>query len=680
MKFLRFFGTQGDSGLNHMIVALAGIVLLVLMLTLATFYYAFKMEGYEQKYQRETGQQAILAQQIAKEGMGALQGSEAAFGRLKQARDAFSESIKLLENGSDSLPPLPESLTDSLGALNKDWLQLKKQADALLAKKGALISVVGFIHTIEERMPQLQSGLEHLVKTLLEKGANQQQIWFAGHQMLYLERIRSGAQQLLLAGEGASDAASRMAHFAQEFDQIALALRNGDAKRKIDRLTIVEADDQLRAIIKAFSGISEQAGELAKTAPDLLVGMDAMRQISEPANKVSEAARALAKKMEEDPVRVQVLGVKLTSGFGIILGIISVALVLLTGLILLRGARQRELESSQINDRNQRAILQLLDEMGDLADGDLTVEATVSEDITGAIADSVNYAIEALRTLVIGINRTVHKVSSSAIESRDNAMRLADASRQQATQITGISSSIDQMSRSAEGMSKEAAQSAEVAQRSVAVALKGTETVRNTIRGMDDIREQIQETAKRIKRLGESSQEIGDIVELIDDIADQTNILALNAAMQAAMAGEAGRGFAVVADEVQRLAERSGNATKRIETLVRTIQSDTNEAVSSMETSTGGVVKVSSLAEAAGASLGEIETVSNFLAKSTRQISKISQLQASLANEINHGMSAVRTISEESATGTGQTAHAVGALVAVAEELQQSVAGFRLPE
>lgn len=680
MRLLRFFNTQVDSGLNHMIVALAAVVVLMLMLTLTTFYYAFKMEGYEQKYQREVGRQAILAQQIAKDGTGALQGSEAAFDRLKQSREAFGQSIKLLESGNEDLPPLPESLTDTLGALNKDWLQLKKQADALLAKKAVLLSVVGFIRTIEERMPQIQSGLEHLVKTLFEKGANQQQIWSAGHQMLYLERIRSGAQQLLLAGEGAGDAASRMANFAQEFDQIALALRNGDAKRKIDRLTIVEADDQLRSVIKAFSGISEQASDLAKAAPDLLVGMDAMRQISGPANKVSDAASALGKRMEAEPVRVSVFGVRLTSGLGIILGVISVILVLLTGLILLRGARQRELDSSQINDRNQRAILQLLDEMGDLADGDLTVEATVSEDITGAIADSVNYAIEALRTLVIGINRTVRKVSSSAIESRDNAMRLADASRQQATQITGISSSIDQMSRSAEGMSKEAAQSADVAQRSVSVALKGTETVRNTIRGMDDIREQIQETAKRIKRLGESSQEIGDIVELIDDIADQTNILALNAAMQAAMAGEAGRGFAVVADEVQRLAERSGNATKRIETLVRTIQSDTNEAVSSMETSTAGVVKVSSLAEAAGASLGEIETVSNFLAKSTRQISKISQLQASLANEINHGMIAVRTISEESAAGTGQTAHAVGALVAVAEELQQSVAGFRLPE
>lgn len=678
MKLLRLFSSQGD-GLNHLVVTLGGLALLTLTLTLVVFFYAFQMEGYEQKYLREAGQQAILAQQIAKEGMSAVQGSEVAFDKLKQARDTFEQSIKLLENGNDKLPPLPESLADSLGTLGKEWAQFKKLANALLDKKDQLLSVIKFIHTLEERATLIQPDLEHLVKKLMETQANQQQIWSAGWQMIYLERIRTNAQQLLIAGENAKESASRMAFYASEFDKVAQGLRSGDPSRKIEALTNAEALDLLRSIIKSFAGISEQAEQLAKQAPELLAGMNAARQIPESANRVSKASGELVANIETQPVRTQILGIKLTSGLGSLIGAISIILVLATVLILLRDTSQRERESNQINDRNQRAILQLLDEMGDLADGDLTVEATVSEDITGAIADSVNYAIEALRTLVIGINTTVHKVSSSAMESRANAMRLTDASSQQATQITGISNSIDQMSKSAEGMSKEAAQSADVAQRSVSVAHKGTEAVRNTIRGMDEIREQIQETAKRIKRLGESSQEIGDIVELIDDIADQTNILALNAAMQAAMAGEAGRGFAVVADEVQRLAERSGNATKQIETLVRTIQSDTNEAVSSMETSTAGVVKVSSLAEAAGASLGEIETVSNFLAKSTRQISKISQIQSSLANEINHGMIAVRTISEESAVGTTQTAHAIGALVDVAGELRQSVAGFRLP-
>lgn len=682
MKFLRFFTSPGDHGLNHLIVLLAGLALLTMILALIIIFYAFRMEGFEQKYLREAGQQAILAQQIAAEGLNASQGTEAAFGRLTQARNALDKSIKQMEEGSDSLPALPDSLSDSLAVITRDWVQLKQQANALSSKKEVLLDTFKFLKTFEERMKQLQPDLERLVKKLMETQATQDQVWAAGWQMIYLERIRSNAQKLLLASDDAHEAASRMANYANEFDQTAKALRSGssDAKRKIDAVASAEAQALISKIIRAFSEIHEQANLLAKQAPDLLAGMTAMRQIPDTANKLSKASEDLASKIESQPIRTQVLGIRLTSGLGSIVGGLAIALVFATVLILLRDTRQREMESNQLNDRNQRAILQLLDEMGDLADGDLTVEATVSEDITGAIADSVNYAIEALRTLVIGINSTVHKVSSSAIESRDNAMRLTAASSQQAAQITGISNSIEQMSKSAEGMSKESAQSADVAQRSVSVAHKGTEAVRNTIRGMDEIREQIQETAKRIKRLGESSQEIGDIVELIDDIADQTNILALNAAMQAAMAGEAGRGFAVVADEVQRLAERSGNATKQIETLVRTIQSDTNEAVSSMETSTAGVVKVSSLAEAAGAALGEIETVSNFLAKSTRQISKISQIQASLANEINHGMTAVRTISEESAAGTTQTAHAIGALVDVAGELQQSVAGFRLPD
>ena len=346
---------------------------------------------------------------------------------------------------------------------------------------------------------------------------------------------------------------------------------------------------------------------------------------------------------------------------------------------LLGEARRRERDSKQQNDRNQQAILRLLDEMGDLADGDLTVEATVTEDITGAIADSVNYAIEALRGLVMTINETTEKVTASARESRATAIQLAEGSNQQAMEITEASKAISAMAESVDGMSKEASQSAEIAQRSVEIAATGAESVRNTIDGMDGIREQIQETAKRIKRLGESSQEIGDIVELIDDIADQTNILALNAAMQAAMAGEAGRGFAVVADEVQRLAERSSNATKQIEALVKTIQADTNEAMSSMETSTSGVVRVASLTEGAGESLKEIENVSNYIAESTRQIAQSAQFQALQASRINEIMRAIQQVSVKSSEGTGQTAQAIGALADMADELQRSVAGFRLP-
>jgi twitching motility protein PilJ len=318
--------------------------------------------------------------------------------------------------------------------------------------------------------------------------------------------------------------------------------------------------------------------------------------------------------------------------------------------------------------------------MGDLADGDLTVTATVTEDITGAIADSINYAIDALRSLVTTINETSEKVSSSAQETRATAMHLAEASEHQAEQITSATEAIAEMSRAIDQMSKDATESAEVAQRSVEIASKGADTVRKGIQGMDNIREQIQETAKRIKRLGESSQEIGDIVELIDDIADQTNILALNAAMQAAMAGEAGRGFAVVADEVQRLAERSSNATKQIEALVKTIQADTNEAVSSMETSTSGVVAGAKLAEDAGDALMEIENVSGYIADLTRKIADSAQSQSAEAARIDDTMGVIQEITKQTTEGTNQTASSIGKLAELADELQRSVAGFRLPE
>jgi twitching motility protein PilJ len=342
-------------------------------------------------------------------------------------------------------------------------------------------------------------------------------------------------------------------------------------------------------------------------------------------------------------------------------------------------AQRREALSRSQTEKDEQAILRLLDEMGDLADGDLTVEATVTEDKTGAIADSINYAVEALRGLVTTINETSTRVTDSSQESRSIALRLAEASSVQSDQITLASAAIQSLTEQIDEVAKNASESAEVASRSVEVAGRGAQTVRDTIQGMDAIREQIQETSKRIKRLGESSQEIGEIVELIDDIADQTNILALNAAMQAAMAGEAGRGFAVVADEVQRLAERSRNATKQIEVLVRTIQADTNEAVSSMEASTAGVVEGANLAENAGDALREIENVSAYIAEITKRIADSSQRQSRQSAEINETVQAIRAITEETAEGTQRAAASIEELVSLATELQRSVAGFRLP-
>jgi len=367
----------------------------------------------------------------------------------------------------------------------------------------------------------------------------------------------------------------------------------------------------------------------------------------------------------------------------LLLGLVVAALLLLSVLAIIHSKaavfERTSVEQSQQNERNQQAILRLLDELGSLADGDLTVEATVTEDITGAIADSINYAIEKLRELVATINETAIQVDSAAKQTESTATHMARAAENQALEINAATGSVVSMASSIEEVSGNAERSSDVARHSVDVAHKGGEAVRRTIDGMNTIRETIQDTSKRIKRLGESSQEIGNIVELINDIAEQTNILALNASIQASMAGEAGRGFAVVADEVQRLAERSTNATKQIEVLVRTIQSDTNEAVVSMERSTTDVVGGALLAENAGAALDEIEQVSNQIANLVQNISNSARQQAAAAADVTRRTTRLKEIGVQTGKATSATAAAISKLSGLASQLRQTVAGFTLP-
>jgi len=399
----------------------------------------------------------------------------------------------------------------------------------------------------------------------------------------------------------------------------------GDAQLGITAVTDPSLGAPLQNIKARYDKLGGSLSALTPLIASLVKVQQANRSIHELSGQMLTAGRAITTSYHDQirsrlyhPYLAYILG-----GVGLLLLLIILWIYVLGG-----NARRAASQQQQQSERNQQAILRLLDELGSLADGDLTVQATVSEDITGAIADSINYALEALRGLVRTINDTAVQVDAAARQTQATATHLAEASKNQSKQINTASTSITQMAHSIEQVSVNADASAKVAQQSVDIAHKGGEAVRRTIDGMNNIRETIQETSKRIKRLGESSQEIGDIVELINDIAEQTNILALNAAIQASMAGEAGRGFAVVADEVQRLAERSANATRQIEALVKTIQTDTNEAVISMEQSTAGVVSGAQLAENAGTSLNEIERVANNIATLVQNISNSARQQA----------------------------------------------------
>ncbi len=345
----------------------------------------------------------------------------------------------------------------------------------------------------------------------------------------------------------------------------------------------------------------------------------------------------------------------------------------------LRTETQRERKQADADkEAAQQAILRLMNEMGDLADGDLTVRATVTEDITGAIADSVNYTIEELSVLVKRINDTAGRVASAAESAQQISADLLAAAERQSQEIEEASRSVLASAQSMNEVSGSASRSARVARDSLEAARKGTDAVQDSIRGMNEIREQIQETSKRIKRLGESSQEIGEIVELISDITEQTNVLALNAAIQAASAGEAGRGFTVVAEEVQRLAERSGEATKQIAAIVRTIQTDTQDAVAAMERSTRGVVEGAKRSDAAGQALGEISAVTENLATLIDGISSQTEREAGTATRVSDTMDSIRDITRQTTVGTQQVAQSIGQLAEAAIELKGSVSGFKV--
>lgn len=457
--------------------------------------------------------------------------------------------------------------------------------------------------------------------------------------------------------------------------QIAKGFRNGDPELGLRAVTDAQAQNSLAGLQATSAAIHDHVKDVLERSNQIEMLAQARAQLSVLANRLS-------------PEEVMASGAFVGGGGdaqrNILAGIIGLVMCLILFMIW-NSYRSSDMRKSVVlqaeqSERNQAAIIRLLDELGSLADGDLTVKATVTEDITGAIADSINYAIEALRDLVVTLNESAIMVDGAAKQADGTAQQLVEASHAQSMQIEAASQAIASLIESGEEISGNAERSSDVARHSVDVAHKGGDAVRRTIAGMNTIRETIQDTAKRIKRLGESSQEIGDIVELINDIADQTNILALNASIQASMAGDAGRGFAVVADEVQRLAERSANATKQIEVLVRTIQSDTNEAVVSMERSTTDVVGGALLAENAGAALEEIEQVSNQIASLVQNISESAREQVGSAATVTRNVDRLKEINSQTAASTSATTESIRKLAELAAQLRESVSGFRLPD
>lgn len=638
-------------------------------------YILVRDTGHDQRYLELAGEMRLLAQQISTSSREATEGGAAAFDELAKSRAEFDGALKLLINGSASLPSPQSMLGSELAALSGLWNKVNGDATTIVDNRERILFLHDVAKTLNDSIPVLQQEYKNVVEIMLVGNASADQISVAERQSWLAERIARNVDKMLEGQSDAPQAADQFNTDASEFGLVLQGMLNGNQMMRISRVADRDARASLEEIAKLFEFVSGSVDEIFQASPELLKATQAAAAITVDAPKVMEASTELSERINN--LDAERFWTPITLLFFVALILFSMAMI---GLQLFFNTRSRLRDTAEQNERNQNAILRLLDELTYLADGDLTTTATVTEDFTGAIADSINFTIDQLRILVSQINSTAQRVSLAAQETQGTALQLSEASEHQAQEIAGASAAVNEMAVTIDQVSSNAAESAAVAERSVSIANDGAEVVQNTIKGMENIREQIQETSKRIKRLGESSQEIGDIVSLINDIADQTNILALNAAIQASMAGDAGRGFAVVADEVQRLAERSSAATKQIEALVKTIQSDTNEAVISMEQTTSEVVRGARLAQDAGEALEQIETVSQELAELIQNISNAARQQASSAGHISNTMNVIQEITSQTSTGTTDTASSIGKLATMAQELRDSVAGFKLPE
>ena len=661
-----------------------GALALVIVLAIGIVAHVNQEATYSSAYIATAGEMQMLSQRLAKASSLALQGNMDAFSQLRDSHRRFSEDVKALTDGgtlaNTIVPPSPDSTRSDLQGLSTLWSETEKDTVQMMDMENYLVGLNKDVLSIIEYNPRMLDLTEQVVAIKLRSGASVREITAASQLVMLTQRIAKSANELQNSSETGPELAFQLGKDARTFQDLQKALAEGSEVLRI----AAASDEETKALLKTIAvGFKEYQGAIngiLSSMERLVVAKLAGAKIFLDSEALLEATDKLTQAYQRDNAEKTWYIVTL-----IVLIVLAFAALGMMAKVYLDDKRhQAQLadESRQaselINRQNQDAILRLMNELGDLADGDLTVTATVSEDITGAIADSINYTIEELRVLVGRINDAAGRVTTATGIAQHTSDELLDATRRQSVEIQDAGHSVLTMAGSMSKVSGDADESAQVALRSLAAAGKGAQAVQDSIKGMNEIREQIQETSKRIKRLGESSQEIGEIVELISDITEQTNVLALNAAIQAASAGDAGRGFTVVAEEVQRLAERSGEATKQIAAIVKTIQTDTHGAVSAMEESTRGVVEGAKLSDAAGQALAEIGEVSQNLAELIDNISQATREQAESATSVADKMQDILRITEQTTIGTQKTASAVGELAGLATELKGSVAGFKV--
>jgi twitching motility protein PilJ len=620
----------------------------------------------------------MLSQRLARGSALAAQGQAAAFAAVRDSRERFKSDLDALVSGGPfrgaALDPTQDpAAADTLGGIKSRWERIDAAAKRLADNEKSLTSLAHGLETINAGNSGLLELAQQAAQQIGQGGGSLREVDYANQLAVLSQRIAKNANSLAAGDEIDPEVAFLLGKDETTFRDILNGLAKGSEALRLSPVRSDDAKVTLGELAKRFAAYQTGLGAILSNMSNLIVAKQAARSVNNEAEPLLAETTKLAGQYESGN-RARAFTLGLATAFALL----ALACLAMIAKVFLDDARLRAQDSEHENKRNQEAILRLLNEMGNLADGDLTVQASVTEDVTGAIADSINFTIEELRTLVRGINSATDQVTKATQETQAISNRLYEASQRQNREIQQASASVLTMAESISEVAQNAAQSAKVAEAQLAAAALGGSAVQDQISGMNDIRAQIQETSKRIKRLGESSLEIGEIVELISDITEQTNVLALNAAIQAASAGEAGRGFTVVAEEVQRLAERSGEATKQIEAIVKTIQADTQDAVAAMEKSTVGVVEGAKLSDAAGQALADIQRVSHELAELIGRISAQTQRQSASVSDVTRGMQGILRISEETTEGTKQTNVSIGQLTKLAAELRSSVAGFKV--
>lgn len=668
--------------LRLQLAAGAFVTLLLLTVVLAGLHFQAARDG--AAYLATTGNMLMQSQRLGRTaGESAFTGSSKAFKELNESRSEFADAIKHLQSGWSpgelSISPTSDRVRPALDAVNQIWQTTERDLVTLLNQQSKLVGLIGAVRTINNNNPALLDLSEQLVALKMQSTAPKNQVTLAGQLVMLTQRVAKNANAMLIADKVDPEVSFMLGRDTAAFGNLLKELRTSSSPPRGGVASDNIGDVLNLALEQSFEEFSTAVSAILGDLQALADAKDASRRIvAQHSERLLQATQTLKQGYEQE----------LEDATGVVAYLILglVQLVLLWQMVALyfgderlrRESAEQQANAEQArNQANQNAIMRLMDEMQNFAQGDLRGRATVSEDITGAIADTINYTVEELSVLVSRVNQAASQLSEASGSAQRTSAELLVAAERQGQEIRTASASVLGMARAIDEVSNSAAQSAGVARHSLEAAGKGGQAVHDAILGMTQIREQIQDTAKRLKRLGESSQEIGGIVDLISGITEQTNVLALNAAIQAASAGEAGRGFSVVAEEVQRLAERSAQATRQIAALVKSIQIDTQGAITAMEKTTEGVVQGAQLSDAAGKALSEIGVVSTRLAELIENISSATGAQAKEAGSVAKGMEGILAITQQAMQGTQRTARSIGQLAQLADQLKGSVSRFQ---